>query len=298
MARYIYSLLLTTVPPESPYPAPCPHRIPTSPNRTDGGHAIPNSSLLIPYCWAYTFSAKERDPETGLSYFGSRYYSSDLSIWLSVDPMSAKFPHESPYVYCGDNPLVFYDPDGNEKLIWVNRSTNKLIASGAEKYQDDGAIHIFSHGSSRGLTVDINGEKQTVRTAKQLDKLLSEHSEVWKNRQKDDNTLIVLHACRTGEGDESFAQKVSKELGVTVIAPDQRVYFDNTGEVGTYKAKYVDQNNEYKLKNNGDIKSRARSEEKGNWRVFYNGQETNSFRGDWHPKQAPDFLDIIKYCNF
>ena len=35
----------------------------------------------------YSFSAKERDSETGLSYFGSRYYSSDLSIWLSVDPM-------------------------------------------------------------------------------------------------------------------------------------------------------------------------------------------------------------------
>ena len=37
--------------------------------------------------WAapYTFSAKERDAETGLSYFGARYYSSDLSIWLSVD---------------------------------------------------------------------------------------------------------------------------------------------------------------------------------------------------------------------
>ena len=37
----------------------------------------------------FTFSAKERDSETGLSYFGSRYYSSDMSIWLSVDPMSS-----------------------------------------------------------------------------------------------------------------------------------------------------------------------------------------------------------------
>jgi len=32
---------------------------------------------------SYTFSSKERDTETGLSYFGSRYYSSDLNIWLS-----------------------------------------------------------------------------------------------------------------------------------------------------------------------------------------------------------------------
>ena len=62
----------------------------------------------------YTFSAKERDPETGLSYFGSRYYSSDLSIWLSVDPMSAKYPSLSPYTYCADNPVRCVDPNGEE----------------------------------------------------------------------------------------------------------------------------------------------------------------------------------------
>ncbi|MBQ6155869.1 MAG: hypothetical protein IJK22_04625, partial [Bacteroidales bacterium] len=62
--------------------------------------------------WTYTFSAKEKDSETGLSYFGSRYYSSDLSIWLSVDPMSAKYPSFSPYTYCADNPVRCVDPNG------------------------------------------------------------------------------------------------------------------------------------------------------------------------------------------
>ena len=62
---------------------------------------------------SYTFSAKERDPETGLSYFGSRYYSSDLSIWLSVDPMSDKYASLSPYVYCADNPVNLVDPNGD-----------------------------------------------------------------------------------------------------------------------------------------------------------------------------------------
>jgi len=62
----------------------------------------------------HTFSAKERDAETGLSYFGSRYYSSDLSIWLSVDPMSGKYPSLSPYTYCADNPVKLVDPNGEE----------------------------------------------------------------------------------------------------------------------------------------------------------------------------------------
>jgi len=39
----------------------------------------------------YTFSGKERDGETGYSYFGARYYNSDISIWLSVDPLSDNY---------------------------------------------------------------------------------------------------------------------------------------------------------------------------------------------------------------
>ena len=64
--------------------------------------------------WTHTFSAKEKDTETGFSYFGSRYYSSDLSIWLSVDPMSDKYPSTSPYVYCRNNPIILIDPDGTK----------------------------------------------------------------------------------------------------------------------------------------------------------------------------------------
>ena len=71
------------------------------------------SSITHHLAEKHTFSSKERDAETGLSYFGARYYSSELSIWLSVDPMSGKYPSLSPYVYCADNPVKFTDPDGN-----------------------------------------------------------------------------------------------------------------------------------------------------------------------------------------
>ena len=65
----------------------------------------------------FTFSAKERDSETGFSYFGSRYYSSDLSIWLSVDPQASKYPSLSPYVYCANNPVKLVDPNGETIVI-------------------------------------------------------------------------------------------------------------------------------------------------------------------------------------
>lgn len=60
----------------------------------------------------YKFSGKELDTETGYSYFGARYLDSDLSIWLSVDPMADKYPGLSPYNYCANNPVMLRDPDG------------------------------------------------------------------------------------------------------------------------------------------------------------------------------------------
>ncbi|GEM_PF-451493 len=66
------------------------------------------------YYTPYTFSAKERDMETSFSYFGARYYDAGLSIWLSVDPMSDKYPSLSPYNYCAWNPVMFIDPDGRQ----------------------------------------------------------------------------------------------------------------------------------------------------------------------------------------
>jgi RHS repeat-associated protein len=75
-----------------------------------------NSSWNTPY----TFSGKEKDLETGYGYFGARYYDSGLSIWLSVDPMSDKYPSMSPYNYCANNPVILVDPDGREIYPTVN----------------------------------------------------------------------------------------------------------------------------------------------------------------------------------
>jgi RHS repeat-associated protein len=83
-----------------------------------------NSSWNAPY----TFSGKEKDVETGYGYFGARYYDSGLSIWLSVDPMSDKYPNMSPYNYCANNPVMLVDPDGREiELNGLIENINKFV---------------------------------------------------------------------------------------------------------------------------------------------------------------------------
>ena len=76
----------------------------------------------------YKFNAKELDEETGMYYYGARYYTPEVSIWLSVDPLADKYPSMSPYMYCAGNPVMFIDPDGmkvkyansrNSQRTWV-----------------------------------------------------------------------------------------------------------------------------------------------------------------------------------
>ena len=61
----------------------------------------------------YLFNAKEFDEETGLYYYGARYYDPRLSLWISTDALKEKTPNVSPYIYTDNNPIIYIDPDGN-----------------------------------------------------------------------------------------------------------------------------------------------------------------------------------------
>jgi len=62
----------------------------------------------------YLFNAKKLDEETGLYYYGAKYYEPRVSLWLSADPMQEKYPNISPYAYCANNPINAIDPDGRD----------------------------------------------------------------------------------------------------------------------------------------------------------------------------------------
>ena len=66
------------------------------------------------YLEKHKFTGKERDEETQYDYFGARYYWSAAKHWLSVDPLSDKYPGISPYAYCGWNPINYVDPNGKK----------------------------------------------------------------------------------------------------------------------------------------------------------------------------------------
>ena len=116
----------------------------------------------------FKFTGKERDKETGLDYFGARYYSSDISIWLSVDPLASKYPSMSAYMYCAGNPVMLVDPDGMDLVVVGSkkfvRRTNRLLRKLQKKsitacsiitnLQDANSIYTITEGVNR---TDKNG---------------------------------------------------------------------------------------------------------------------------------------------
>jgi len=108
----------------------------------------------------YTFSAKEKDDETQYSYFGARYYDSDLSVWLSVDPLSDKYPSMSSYMYCAGNPVMLVDPDGRRVISpWdriIMASVNNKLTSHSNSFTKAASL-LFSEYFSDGHMASVHG---------------------------------------------------------------------------------------------------------------------------------------------
>ncbi len=67
----------------------------------------------------YLFNGKELDTETGLYYYGARYYDPKVSIFVNVDPLVEKTMQS--YAYANNNPVMLIDPTGKEPEDWVKR---------------------------------------------------------------------------------------------------------------------------------------------------------------------------------
>ncbi len=81
------------------------------------GYAGRNSQFEAGDTVNQLFTGQERDPETGLDYFGARYLASGLGRFLSPDPANAGAALTHPqswnaYAYVGNNPLKATDPSG------------------------------------------------------------------------------------------------------------------------------------------------------------------------------------------
>ena len=177
-----------------------------------GGDYIDQQAPNTDYSERFRFTGKERDAETGYDYFGARYYSSSVGIWLSVDPMSDKYPSLSPYVYCADNPMGLVDPKGMNLAEWEISKTGRIEKINDNKHYDDNGneidwifnqkkehISIDSRFAIRELPLDEN-----TRNNNQIQIFSFKNKEdakklyyFWADNSKNEITMCLLN---TGSG--------------------------------------------------------------------------------------------------
>ncbi len=187
----------------------------------------------------YTFSGKEKDVETGYGYFGARYYDSGLSIWLSVDPMSDKYPSMSPYNYCANNPVILVDPDGMD--IWEvdevghlkmtkSQEGNDILISTKTKEQ----IELSGSGVIKAAysdTKDANGNITTTTLSglsmsneNKLFGFLGENTtSEWGRMRKIDengNQQSIIGSSFNPDGEDFISNKVINEPANSVLKYD------------------------------------------------------------------------------
>ena len=72
------------------------------------------------------YTGKPHDDDTGLTYFGARYYDPVIGRFMGMDAVGVKEGNHhsfNRYAYANNNPYRFVDPDGNFAILATNSSS-------------------------------------------------------------------------------------------------------------------------------------------------------------------------------
>ena len=115
----------------------------------------------------YLFNAKELDEETGLYYYGARYYNPRLGMFHNVDAFAERYPRFSPYNYAANSPSKYIEVNGDSVAVLNLGGTmghSALLIQNKEGkwryFSMNGIpIYVFTNGILGGKSYHDLGEK-------------------------------------------------------------------------------------------------------------------------------------------
>jgi RHS repeat-associated protein len=224
---------------------------------TDPAGVVKEKTLYYPYgeIWlddgimeghdllGYKFTGKELDEETGLMYFGARYYDPKINMWISTDPALGEylptgaqlfFPEEAfnanslkgsggvfnshnlnLYQYAGLNPIKNIDPDGR-----VEYPASQYVYS-ISSQPGERTNAITNQGTEMHRGVDQRTPEGTPLVAMRAGTVYSVGTQVDSNGKETGygNYVIIDH----GEIDGKHQFSITAHLSGALVKPGQKV---------------------------------------------------------------------------
>ena len=110
---------------------------------------------IAPHFGEYDFTGKKISQDTGLVYFGARWYDPEVGRFITEDPIKAG---SNWYAYCYDNPVKYVDPMGLD-VGWYGEDD----CGGASGYNQGDSKTTFSyeHTSNGGIITQRDLSQKT-----------------------------------------------------------------------------------------------------------------------------------------
>ncbi len=116
---------------------------------------------------ALFFTGKPHDDDTGLSYFGARYYNPSIGRFMGVDPagfQDSNIHSFNKYAYANNNPYKYVDPDGELPILLLAFVAYDFYSN----YQETGNIGDAAKAAALGIINPFKKIKTTVNIAKKF----------------------------------------------------------------------------------------------------------------------------------
>ena len=194
----------------------------------------------------YKFNAKELDEETGLYYYGARYYDPRTSVWLGADPLQEKYPGVSTYAYCKNNPVNRIDIDGRDDFFY-NQKGEEINCKETRKPNNFYLEHVEGNKTIDGKTYYQGASKESFFGDRGNEKI-EMFEKVDAETMSSDEKIVATVDEHTRKGETEFGFLKNSPEGKhydyknTVLGPIQENPIDNTKTAYLYHGILLNRN--------------------------------------------------------
>ena len=185
----------------------------------------------------YLYSGKELTRFNALNWYnyGARWYDPTIARWNGVDKLAEKHCENTPYIFCGNNPIIYTDPNG---LDYWSTSDPAQIQQFLSDFQNNRQHDMsgWQHTTDANFLANLFYNDQTNNYVYSYGKL--EGGEVVcyahiftpidRNWVEDINLIA-----------DAFANSLEKNSGKSVIGSNGKIYWQQKGKRPFYGNKYV-----------------------------------------------------------